>query len=118
MRLTTIGIFVMLGVASVVQAQTTRSSPVRFRPRLSPGTAPAPSWYPTHAKSNASAGSIQVVGHDTVGVTPQTNNTEVICGMIVIRPSTETDPKMIVTPKREGAAIRTIKPSVCTPQKR
>jgi len=60
----------------------------------------------------------EVLGHDTAAVNARSNDTQVICGMTVVRKAPDADAKIILPPDRAGAAVRKIEPNVCTSHER
>jgi hypothetical protein len=59
-----------------------------------------------------------VVRHDTAAVNARSNDTQVLCGITVVRKAADADAKIILPPDRAGAAVRKIEPNVCTSHER
>ena len=99
------------GVAAAQQPATPPPSPI-FKPRLDLNTTAAPAFYrtppaPQHAQPSRPR------RHDTARA-----DTEVICGLTVIRKSPDADRGILVPPKEaHRSVIRRIQPPVCTSQR-
>lgn len=99
----------LAGIASAEQAPVRGPAPV-FTPRLDLNSTPAPAFYrppPPRAHKEAAT---QPRRHDSAR-----GQTEIICGLTVIRKSPDFDRGILVPPKdRTRSAIRRLIPPVCT----
>ena len=114
MRLVVLGVIVLAFGASRAEAQDAQRPTVRFQPRVSAQTAPPPALYSTASQPNRTAQAVNVIRHYATAPKSRTNDTQVICGMTVIRKTPEADPKIVIKPERAGSAVRRIEPNVCT----
>jgi len=86
-------------------------SPIRFEPKLSAG-APPPTLYRKQRPAPVKSASRTTLKHAPTG--SSASETEIICGMKVIRKGPEQDPGIIVTQKHsDGLAVRRIQPQFC-----
>jgi hypothetical protein len=86
-----------------------------FTPRFVPNAAPVPSWYQAPPVKTARQRHASVKSrHD---FPPAQQQTEIICGLRVIKKSPALDRQILAQPKHSGSsAIGRLKPPVCNPQ--
>jgi hypothetical protein len=111
--------FLFLGLlanagASSAQTPALGRSPIRFEPKLSVA-APPPTLYRKQRQDQVKPARLHVVRHVPAVSAEKQGDSEIICGLTVIRKGSEFDPGMLVKPSDgAGAAIRRITPPVCT----
>ena len=113
-----IALIVLCGSVGVAAAQERQQAPRAplFTPRLVPNAVPTPSWYQKQAVPSARESHAPKKSAHDFG--PQKPETEIICGMTVIKKSPDADPGIFAQPKHSGeSAIRRIKPPLCNPHR-
>jgi hypothetical protein len=108
----------MLVSAGTSFAQTSASrGTVRFEPKLVLG-APPTALYRQPRQGQQKRGQVHVVNHAPLKALDAPTDTEIICGMKVIRKGAEQDPGIIAKPSTQShAAIRRFAPQVCAGSK-
>src|SRR5215203_1582811 len=102
--------------AGSVSAQPATSAPAaaRFEPRLHIQTT-APLLYAVQPEiPRSSTARTFAIQHGKAGSSAKPPQTDIICGMTVIRKGLQLDPTIVVKPaRRDGLAIRRITPPLC-----
>jgi len=113
-----IALIVLCGSVGAAAAQERHLAPRAplFTPRLVPNAAPAPSWYEKPAVP--SARQMHAPTSPRHDFARRQAETEIICGMTVIKKSPDADPGIFAQPRHSGeSAIRRIKPPLCNAQR-
>ena len=111
-----VALIVLCGSVGFASAQERRQTAPRgsvtFTPRLVPNAAPTPPWYQAPPVETArQKHAPKQSRHDFAREQPQT---EIICGLTIIKKSPDADPGIFAQPKVSGqSAIRRIQPTVC-----
>ena len=111
-------IIVLACIASRAEGQDAQRPSVRFQPRISVQTAPPPVLYGTASRPTTAGQSVPAMRHHAAEAQARGADTQLICGMTVIRKTPDSDAKIILPPNRTGAAARKIEPTACTNRER